>query len=269
MTYEDKVAHAHQLIEQSLAEFGNPCIACSFGKDSMVVLDLVRRHAPDLPVVFHREPFQAHKYRFADAVIHRFGLRVYDFPPSATAVQDGGGEVEIAGYYQIGARYNMLPTGIRAPQGGEDFVCGLKDIYGRPTGTFNWPWDAMFHGHKATDTDPVYGDITIHTDIARNLDSASLIFPIRQMTDQDVWRYTEEHNLPIHHGRYEKIDGAWREREDKTDNPDYVCACTACMVKDGPAQVPCPKMGGALVSNVSEQLRWSQKERPTYMRAAA
>jgi 3'-phosphoadenosine 5'-phosphosulfate sulfotransferase (PAPS reductase)/FAD synthetase len=268
MTYEDKVSYAHRLIEQSLAEFGNPCIACSFGKDSMVVLDLVRRHRDDLPVVFHREPWQPHKYRFADAVIQHYGLRVYDFPPSATMVQDGGGEVEIAGYYQIGARYNMLPTGIRAPKDGEDFVCGLADIYQRPTGTFNWPWDAMFHGHKASDTDAVYGDITIRTDVARNLDSASLVFPIRLFTDEDVWRYIEENNLPIHHGRYEKVGESWQEREDKGDNPDYVTACTACMAKDGPAEVLCPRLG-QLVSNVSDQLRWSQKERPSYLRAEA
>lgn len=269
MTLNDKIDYAHRLIQQSLEEFRNPCIACSFGKDSMVVLDLVRRHRSDLPVVFHREPWQPRKYRFANEVIDRYGLQVHDFPPTATFVQDGGGEVEIAGYYQIGARYNMLPTGIRPPQEGEDFVCGLKDIYGRPTGTFAWPWDAMFHGHKASDRDPVYGDITIHTDLARNLDSASYVFPIRMWTDEDIWTYTEQHNVPVHAARYEKAEDGWREREDKSDNPDYVCACTACMVKDGPDQVPCPRMGGQLVGNVSEQLRWAPLERPAYLRAAA
>jgi 3'-phosphoadenosine 5'-phosphosulfate sulfotransferase (PAPS reductase)/FAD synthetase len=96
-----------------------------------------------------------------------------------------------------------------------------------------------------------------------------LVFPIRLFTDEDVWRYTEENHLPIHHGRYENVGGTWRERDDKTDNPDYVCACTACMVQGGAAEVPCPKLNGQLVSNVSDQLRWSPKERPSYLRAAA
>jgi hypothetical protein len=40
------------------------------------------------------------------------------------------------------------------------------------------------------------------------------------------------------------------------------------MAKDGPAEVLCPRLG-QLVSNVSDQLRWSQKERPSYLRAEA
>lgn len=269
MTHTDKIECAHRVIAEGLSSFGSHVIASSFGKDSMVLLDLVRRHAPDLPVVFHREPFQPRKYQFANSVIANWKLRVFDFPPTSTACQEGNGEVEIVGYYQVGAAYNMLPTGIRAPQGDEEFVCGLKDIYERPTGAFSWPWQGMFHGHKSSDHDPIYGDIPINADVHQNLGSASYIFPLRHWTDQDVWRYTEDHNVPIHHDRYEKADGAWRERADKTLNPDYVTACTACMGRSAPHSVPCPKRSGQMVSNVSAQLRWAERADLPYMRAAA
>lgn len=268
MTHKDKILYAHSVIENALDAYGSHVVACSFGKDSMVVLDLVCRHA-DLPVVFHREPFGPKKYEFANAVIRDWNLRVYDFPPAATACQEGNGEVEVVGYYQVGAAHNMLPTGIRAPKDGEDFVCGLRDIYQRPTGTFAWPWAAMFHGHKASDTDPIWGDIPINSDINQNIGSASYVFPLRHWTDDDIWRYTEEHNVPIHHDRYEKVDGMWREREDKTHNPDYVTACTACMSRTAPPCVACPKLGGKMVSNASGQLRWADKVILPYMQVAA
>lgn len=268
MTYADKLDHAHGVIMDGLAAYDSHVVASSFGKDSMVLVDLVRQHA-DLPVVFHREPFQPRKYQFAEGVIRDWNLRVHDFPPTSTACQEGNGEVEIVGYYQVGAAYNMLPTGIRAPKDGEDFVCGLRDIYQRPTGAFNWPWEALFHGHKASDHDPVWGDIPINADIHQNVGSASYVFPLRHWTDEDIWRYTEENGLPVHGTRYEKVDGRWREREDKALNQDYVTACTACMSRTAPASVPCPKLGGKMVSNVSGQLRWADKVILPYMQMAA
>ena len=163
----------------------------------------------------------------------------------------------------------MLPTGIRSPKDGEDFVCGLRDIYQRPTGAFNWPWEALFHGHKASDHDPIWGDIPINSDIHQNIGSASYVFPLRHWTDEDIWRYTEENDLPIHGTRYEKVDGRWQEREDKALNQDYVTACTACMSRTAPALVPCPKLGGKMVSNVAGQLRWADKVILPYMQMAA
>jgi len=52
MSLELKVDFALELIEKSLKQRVKPFIACSFGKDSMVVLDLVRRVNKDVPVVF-------------------------------------------------------------------------------------------------------------------------------------------------------------------------------------------------------------------------
>jgi hypothetical protein len=265
MTYQEKVAYAHRVIEAAMASAKNPAIMCSFGKDSMVVLDMVRRHAT-LPIIFHREAFQPHKYRFANKVIDQMGLTVYDYTPCHTAVQESGDEVEIVSYYNIGSKTSVVPTGIRAPQEGESFVCGLTDIYLKPLGTFAFPWDFVFHGHKSSDIDPIYGPIPINSDFAHHLGYVSAAYPIRFFTDEDVWRYTEENDVPFHAERYEKVDGVWGEKADKTFNPDYMAACTACMKKGGPNSVPCPKKNGLYVSNVSEQLRWADKIDPVYMR---
>lgn len=266
MIMRAKIDGALRVIDTALAEFKHPAIMCSFGKDSMVVLHLVQKVRPDLPVIFHREPFQPHKYAFANKVILEMGLRVYDYPASGTAVQEGGGELEIVSRYMVGRDHCIVPTGIRPPVEGEPLVCGLADIYHKPLGAFRYPWDLVFHGHKSCDVDPVMGVVGLAADFARNVDSVSACFPIRHFTDEEVWAYTEKHKLPIHHERYEKIGQVWREREDKHHNPDYINACTACMRSDGPRAVPCPKLDGHMVANVWNQLAKAEKPSLNYIK---
>ena len=258
-----KINAAVQLVRDALSQYSRPAVMCSFGKDSMVVLDIVQRVMPRPAVIFHREPYQHHKYAFANKVIADKKLMVYDWPHSYTAMANGGGETEIVKFYGIGNSNAYVPVGTRA-DGGDDMVCGLRDIYYSPTGTYDYPWDLVFHGHKSSDVDPVMGAVPLKTDLLRNEGSASAAFVIRDFTDADVWEYTERFNLPVHTERYEKVDGVWREREDKTYNPDYLNACTACMVhgKDG---IPCPMLGGALVNNISHTLNWTGDYRPDYI----
>jgi hypothetical protein len=42
----------HDFIQEQLDSTTNPCVACSFGKDSTVVLDIVRHIQPRIPVVY-------------------------------------------------------------------------------------------------------------------------------------------------------------------------------------------------------------------------
>jgi len=264
MTIAGKVDQANALILAVMARAKNPAVMCSFGKDSMVVLHLTRALGLRLPVVFHREPFFPKKYRFANRVIDEWDLTVHDFPPCSTEVQQNGDDFEVMNYYPAGNRTCALPTGISSPVDGEPSLCGLHDLYLKPTGSYQYRWDYVFHGHKSTDQDPIYGSIPLLSDVGSNLDSASAAFPIRHFTDADVWEYTVANGLPIHHERYENADGAWRERGDKTDNPDYFPACVACMRKGG-GPVPCPRFNGLTVSNISSQLRWAQKVNLSYM----
>jgi hypothetical protein len=267
MTIEQKTQAAQKLIRVALHRAERPAIMCSFGKDSMVVLHLVRSLGYRLPVIFHREPFLPRKYTFARKVIALWNLTVYDFPPLATAVQEKDGAMEIMNYYPAGARPCALPTGLCAPAPGERPLCALHDFYLKPTGTFNYPWDVVFHGHKSSDVDPIQGPVPLAADFARNLGTASVAFPLRHFTDEDVWAYHEQHGLPVHAERYEKTSAGWREREDKRQNPDYFPACWACMVKDGPA-VPCPRLDGALTANLSKQLRQAPRDELAYMKTS-
>lgn len=263
MEYQEKLSSALRLIDGVLASAKNPAIMCSFGKDSMVVLDMVMKRRR-LKVIFHREPLQHHKYEFANRIIRDMDLHVIDYPPLGTTIREENGETEIVNHYQIGGSYVYLPTGLR-PQSHGRTICALEDIYNKPTGTFNYPFDVAFHGHKSSDVDPVLGAVPLKVDMSLNPISASAAFPIRHFTDEDVWRYIEENNVPVHHERYEKVDGQWREREDKTHNPDYINACYACMTKAATKTgADCPRFG-CRVSGVYEQLRINQPPKMEYL----
>src|SRR6185295_9571648 len=127
MKLSDKIDAAKTLISQVMKEAQRPAIMSSFGKDSMVLLHLVRSLGHKLPVIFHKEPFMPKKYRFARKVINLWDLTVYDFAPNTTAVQEHEGEYEIVNYYPGGARPVVLPTGICEPAKGETPICGLHD----------------------------------------------------------------------------------------------------------------------------------------------
>lgn len=264
MTYTEKIAGARSLIKSVLAAAKNPCVMCSFGKDSIAVLHMVREQA-DLPVVFHREPIQHWKYDYANSLIKEWDLHVVDYPPLGTTVSEAGGELEIVNQYQAGNRHVYLPTGLRPHIPGQKLICALEKIYNKPTAQFNYPFDIVFHGHKSVDTDPILGAVPLNSDVSLNIGSLSAAFPIRHFTNEDVWRYIEENKIPIHHTRYEKSADGWREREDKNDNPDYINACFRCMSKASGPSVHCPRLN-CTVSNISGQLRQTIKPELEYLK---
>lgn len=263
-TLREKVVAASGLIGRVLATAKSPCVMCSFGKDSIAVLHMVMQQRPGIKVVFHREPFQHHKYEYANRMIRDWDLHIVDYPPLQTTVQQNGDEVEIVNQYQAGNRYVYLPTGLR-PQATGRTLCALDEIYHKPTGTFNYPFDMAFHGHKSVDVDPILGAVPLNSDIAQNIGSISACFPLRHFTNAEVWQYIEDHGIPIHETRYEKVNDVWRERDDKTHNPDYINACYACMSKTAGSSVYCPKIGCS-VSNISSQLRRQEAPQLEYLK---
>lgn len=249
---KDKLKHTFDMIVAGLSKFRNPAIMCSFGKDSLVVLHLVHS-VKRIPVIHHRESVQPAKYVYANRLIESLNLEVHDFPVIETKVCEKGDEFDIVNCYPFGKNHLALPRGTRHPKEGSPVVCGLE-VYGKPTGTYSYPWDFVFHGHKSCDSDPVQGDVPLASDYAMNVDAPTIGFPLRHWTDEDVWEYIEENGLPIDHNCYEKVDGRWTSKKDKTLNPDYIEACTACMRSNNPQVVVCPKLN-ATVSNVSSRLR--------------
>lgn len=262
MALRDKLAKSSDMIQKVMGKYKNPAILCSFGKDSMVMLAIMRGLKIELPILFFREPFFTEKYDFANEVIKKWDLKCYDYPPNAITMANANGKCEVIRHYNIGQKSLVISDGnLYEPEDGKKFLCGLTDLLMKPTGMINFQWDMLFCGHKSSDKDPLAGDLTLNVDIHQTQGAASLAYPLRDWTDDDIWDYIQAFDVPFHEGRYDKA--LRKDKEDKTLNPDYIPACTRCLDKNQPAFVTCPK-SGLQVTNLSNTLRHTDMKLPYY-----
>ena len=54
----DKIAHAKELIADAVKKYPDMAIGCSFGKDSMVTVDIARSVDPSIPVFSIMTPYK-------------------------------------------------------------------------------------------------------------------------------------------------------------------------------------------------------------------
>ncbi len=259
-----KIEAANKLIERVVANYKRSVLMSSFGKDSMVLLEIVKQMGLRFPILFHREPFFPKKYEFANGVIAQNNYTVYDYAPASTSISKNGQELEIINWYQVGpAKFAYVPTGIRTPRDGEPFLCGYQDLYLKAFGSFAFPWDVAFLGHKSSDHDPILGAIPLQVDIKVNDGGPDYAYPLRHFTDADVWEYHKRFNVPVNEKRYDLANN-FKECADITFNPDYHHACVRCMDRDEPSVVFCPKLG-CEIPNISREIRYIEPALPSYV----
>lgn len=236
----------------SLTTRHNPCVLSSFGKDSVAMLYLFRKMGIMFPVVLFRYPFHQEKYAYAERLSRDLGLELHqDIPPCGGSMVYGENDLEIMHHFMIGNMPLKIPVGQKDDRTRK--ICGKEKFLFRNYGTYNWTWDLVFHGHKASDKDNLLGDLTIDCDILGDGICVDYCYPIREWNDDDVWTFLEEENAIIHEDRYEKIDGKWREKDDKTYNPDYFNYCVKCLDNRESKTVVCPK-NGLKLNNISHRV---------------
>lgn len=230
------------MIRRVMAQFHSPAVMSSFGKDSIVLLYLVRCTETNLPVIYHRDPWQPQRHSFANQVIEDWNLTVHDWPPAAMGIKCNEDRLELVARYQSspGADFIDIPKNVYETPN-DAMACGL-DIIKRPVGAMvKMPWDAYLIGHKSSDVDQYYGRIPLHLDIKLGSPSApALVYPLRDWTDEDIWDVIQARDLPWQKNRYaeDRI-----EFEDKTFNNDYVKCCARCIDPRNHGTVMCPKLG--------------------------
>lgn len=248
---------------------GSHVVAWSGGKDSMVMLDIIKnRCKKNTPVVFFREPWQPWKYKFQDEIIREWGLVSYTWQPVESAFQQNGDEFEVQNAYYFNKTGITCPTGITEPIEGKHWVCSL-DILNRPKQhPIQSDWANVWVGHKRCDSDPILGgDVGTRVGMRNNGEQATAWYPLKDWTHEDVWQYIEEFDIPYDKDRYEKVNGVWGEKPDRLYNCDYVHACVKCVDSrdNAPKFVNCPKYR-TVVNNVSDKIAWVKPITPSYMR---
>ena len=254
-----------QVIGDWIGKSQRPAALISFGKDSIVMADLIRRSTPNghrfpVEVIYNRDPWFAHKNKFANGIIESWGMVVHDFPPLHAGIKYRDDILELNVAYSFGNDSLEIPKNVLEPLPHRDYICGLNDWLLRPkTAQVVQPWDLMFHGQKSSDTDPFEGKMELNCD---DIDAAGVrvVFPLRHWSDDDIWDYIEEEHVPFQETRYKDR----REVEDKWHNNDFVHACVACIdPRKEEKEVWCPKFKRN-VPNVGKQVLQIRAE-PQYL----
>jgi hypothetical protein len=266
---EEKIDKAQGIIRAAMEAGTRPVVLSSFGKDSMVLVALVRAtvkrdvfsaHAFPLPVIYWRDPWFAHKHKFADEIIRTWAMEVHDYMPAAAGVKAKGRtdsrHLELVARYSLGLGYIDLPKNVCPPEDypRRDYLCGLRDWILRPkAGALSFPFDVLLHGHKSSDVDPFEGSVPLRSEREQLNDKLQLFFPLRDWTDDDVWQYLERNHVPVQRERYHAAGGP-ESMEAKWHGNDYTHACTACI--DPTVTEPkvfCPKLK-SFVPNVGSRV---------------
>lgn len=255
MNLDTKIVNTLSFIRDSLKEYANPVINCSFGKDSMVLLHLCYANALPLAIVYYRDPYFPRKNQFANSVIHDWNLAVFDYPPARVSLLHSPKMVALVSEYQSGpcSTVSVLKNSIEYKDGDNPhgFLCGV-DFLCRPCGSFVYPWDVALIGHKDCDEDQIYGVMPLHSPIVMRDEGPDFLFPLKDWTHDDIWDYTAKFKLPFQADRYDIANR--KEYEDKTFNSDYYPTCIRCVDKRIPrgTKVFCPKLNRE-IENVSDK----------------
>lgn len=246
MVLEDRIAEAEEIIHQRLELSHHPIIMSSFGKDSIVLIDLIRnagktgkRDGIQVPVLWFRQdmPEQSHRFKFAYEVIKLWGLRVHDYWPEGVVplpVLVTSGDNTLADMpekrFQLAFRYSngLTPEGrpgyfiVNALTTNKLGTCyfDLAANMKQPRGPYPYAWDCTFIGHKEADTDLAWKGVHVPGEGTR-CGATRFSYPLRQWTDSDIWEYTHKFNLPINHDRYDFNN--WDTAD--TDTYDVCCNC--------------------------------------------
>lgn len=234
-TFDEKEQSALDLVGEQLALAKNPIVLCSFGKDSIVLLHLCLRFRK-VPVIFFRFAKFHEKHQHALKVMQQWDLEAYDMWPEIVTEYQHGEFFEVLHGYRVSEQAHIyLFSGIRKRRDDEGrYLCAVEDLLARPRSfAHTYPWDVTFHGHKGTD-DPEIGATGTIDQVVSQFGSTRLVVPFTDWSDDDIWTYIKQYDLPYDHQRYE-------ERDEAT-SPDKYPTCYRCLDTQRRGEiVDCPK----------------------------
>jgi hypothetical protein len=265
----DKIERSNQAIKNAPTP---AALLCSFGKDSMVLLHLIREvlspnklscHAYPVPVIWHRHPWFPFKNDFGNSIVSKWSIEAHDYPPLACGVKCNDDRLELVSRYPFGTHGIDLPLNTDPPMQHRDYVCGKEWLTQPKTSGVEWKWRTIFHGHKSSDVDPYEGSVKLKHETI-NVAGVRVEFPLKDWTDDDVWDYIEANHIPFDKRRYADR----KEIGDTWTNPDYIHACTRCIdPREKSTTVDCPKLGEKVENVGSRVLRL--QGRPEYIESGA
>ena len=164
---DEKVERALSSIKMALARYKRVAVACSFGKDSMVILHLARRINPNVPVFTVMTKFKPREtFEFKDRMIKEWNLNIKEYMGN----EDVPFELHLADPDECCRILKVEPTK-EATKNLDAWIAGLRNTEGR--------------------TRKDYKEIEVKGGLVK-------FNPILTWTEADIWRYTAVHGIPMH-----------------------------------------------------------------------
>lgn len=165
------IDEARSYIRESLSQAKNPSLLCSFGKESLVLLSLVREVKPDISIFWFGDRLS----RFAELIIKQYDLQIFSYAPADRYVVPRKDGYSLIDEYSFGETRVPLISDLI-----ESDVCELNLSTAR-TLLFNWRADVTLWGYRALDTHPLVGIRFPQR------------FPLGPTTmDAPLWKWSEE-----------------------------------------------------------------------------
>jgi phosphoadenosine phosphosulfate reductase len=180
---------AEAVIERVLAEGdGAACITCSFQAGGMVVLDLLRKRVPDIPVLFVDTGYHfAETYAFRDHMVELWGLNLINVTAKQSVAEQES---------KFGILNRTDP----------DRCCRLRKA--EPLFGALRPFDTWFTGLRRGQSSERKGVRTVENHALPDGKVLLKVNPIAGWTEKQVWIYTLENRieyLPLYNEGYTSI----------------------------------------------------------------
>ena len=171
-----KLNEARHAVSSALAFPGAACVTCSFQAEDMAVLQLVREHRPDVPVLFLETGYHFPEiYAYRDEMTTRYGLNLINVRPAESVASQEE---------KFGLLYQSQP----------DQCCKLRKV--GPLFSALEGYDIWFTGLRRVQS-PTRANLevfdTFPLPTGKKLHKIS---PLAHWTDREIWAFNREQNIP-------------------------------------------------------------------------
>jgi len=165
------------LIRWALEQGSRPLVTTNFRPFEAVILHMVTRHRPDIPVVWMDHGYNTEAtYRFADALVTRLDLNLITYLPKRTRAHREAVEGAMPGIDD--PRHDAFTQEVKL----EPFERALREM--AP--------DVWFTALRAEDT-PERAQMT---PVSRNASGLLKVSPLLHWSARDMYQYLQTHDLP-------------------------------------------------------------------------
>lgn len=253
-----KLLAAKTRIARALESAQRPAIMCSFGKDSLVVLDLaVSMGVRDIMYIENIDEVVDEAYNAS--IVASYGLTLHPLPKGRGLLFFVRDTAQFLCFpFLSQTKMLMVPMRVTPWTGTGDFLCLDAELRAEHGTTVPYDFDLLLFGQKRVDLldgggaclpwFPMFSAETQARYHARMTPQAptwacgdmTACSPLWDWSQADVWEYIEAHGLPVSSKVY---DGRQRRLLDGA-------ACYRCHDPRLPGKVKCPKLNGAPITNM-------------------